>query len=238
MLPEIVRDQRLRALLVLRRDQELLDLHRAAVAVAEVTCVLPSGRRYGDDLGLAHVGQALGQPVRERDRQRHELVGLVRRVAEHHPLVAGARDVELVLVGRVGARLVGLVDALRDVGRLLVDRVQHGARVGAEAEVGVGVADPADRLADDLLDVDVGRGRDLAGDDDEAGVDEGLAGDATRGVVAHDGVEDAVRDLVRDLVGVTLGDGLGREEVLVVGAALMGSKPGSPRSIPPRRWTS
>ena len=95
------------------------------------------------------IGEAVRELVRERDRQRHELVGLVARVAEHHALVAGAGDVERVVVGRVGARLVRLVDALGDVGRLLVDRVDDGAGVGGEAEVGVGVADLADRLARD-----------------------------------------------------------------------------------------
>jgi hypothetical protein len=44
--------------------------------------------------------------------------------------------------------------------------LMHRARVAVEAELGVGVADLADRLARDLLDVDVGVGRDLAGDDD------------------------------------------------------------------------
>ena len=134
--------------------------------------------------GLADRRQALGEPVRERDRQRHQRVGLVGGVAEHHPLVARAGDVELVVVAGVGARLIGLVDALGDVRRLLVDRVEHRAGVGREAEVGVGVADLADRLAGDLLDVDVGVGRDLAGDDDQAGVDERLAGHAAVGVVA------------------------------------------------------
>ena len=65
-------------------------------------------------------------------------------------------------------------------------------------------------------------GRDLAGDDDEAGVDERLAGDAAVGVVAQDGVEDAVGDLVGDLVGVALRHGLGREQVLVVGVLAHG----------------
>ena len=43
-------------------------------------------------------------------------------------------------------------------------------------------------------------GRDLAGDDDEAGRDQRLAGDAPVRVVREDGVEDGVRDLVGDLV--------------------------------------
>ena len=110
---------------------------------------------------MAHVGQPLGQLVGQRDRQRHELVGLARGVAEHHALVARAGEIELIVVGGVGPRLVGLVDALRDIGRLLVDRVDDRARVAIEAVVGVVVADPAHRLARDVLDVDVGLGRDL-----------------------------------------------------------------------------
>ena len=73
--------------------------------------------------GLADLGEALGQAVGEVDRQRHEHVGLVAGVAEHHPLVAGALLVELVvLAGGARADLFGVVDALGDVGRLLVDR--------------------------------------------------------------------------------------------------------------------
>ncbi len=168
VLPEVVGQQRLGAVAVLGGDQDLLDLDGLAVQVAHRDLGLAVGAQVRHDLGLAHVGQALGQLVGQRDRQRHELRRLVGGVAEHHPLVAGAGDVEFIVVGGVGARLVGLVDALGDVGRLLVDRVDDRARVGAEAEIGVGVADLADRLARDVLDVDVGRGRDLAGHDDEA----------------------------------------------------------------------
>jgi hypothetical protein len=219
VLPQVVGDQRLGALAVLGGDQQLLDLDRAAVAVADRHLRLAVRPQVRHDVGLAHVGQPLGELVRQRDRQRHQLRRLVGRVAEHHALVAGAGEVECIVVRRVRARLVRRVDALRDVGRLLVDGVEDRARVGAEAQVGVDVADLADRLARDVLDVDVGLGRDLARDDDQAGVDEGLAGDAALRVVAQHGVEDAVADLVGHLVGMPLGDGLGREEVLVVGVA-------------------
>ena len=106
VLPEIVRDQRLGALLVLRGDQQLLDLDRAAVAVADRHLRLAVRAQVGHDLGVADRGQAVGQLVRERDRERHQLVRLVGRVAEHHALVAGAGDVEFIVVGGVRARLV------------------------------------------------------------------------------------------------------------------------------------
>jgi hypothetical protein len=216
VLPEVVGQERLGALAVLGGDEDLLDLDRLAVEVADGDLGLAVGTQVRDDLRATHVGQALGELVRHRDRQRHELGRLARGVAEHHALVAGARDVHFIVVGGVGARLVGLVDALGDVGRLLVDRVDDRARIGAEAEVGVGVADLADRLAGDLLDVDVRRRGDLARHDHEARVHERLAGHAPVRIVAHDRVEDAVGDLVGDLVRVALGDGLGREQELVV----------------------
>ena len=66
-----------------------------------------------------------------------------RRVAEHHPLVAGADPVERVVVARVVLELVGLVDAQRDVGRLLVDRDDDAAGVRVEPPLRVRVADLA-----------------------------------------------------------------------------------------------
>ena len=69
--------------------------------------------------------------------------GVSPRVAEHHPLVAGADAVDRVVVARVVLRLVRLVHALRDVRRLRVDRDDDTARVGVEAERGVDVTDPA-----------------------------------------------------------------------------------------------
>ncbi len=159
VLPQVGLDLRLAvdAVGVLGRDQELLDRDRPAVAVADGHLGLAVRAQVGHDPVLAHLRQPLGDPVGERDRHRHQLGRLVGRVAEHHALVAGPGQVELVVVGHVGAHLVGAVDALGDVGRLLVDRVHHRARVAVEAVEGVVVADPAHRLAGDLVHVDVAR---------------------------------------------------------------------------------
>ena len=45
---------------------------------------------------LAHRGEPAGETVREPDRHRHEVVGVVAGVPEHHPLVAGAHLVVVV----------------------------------------------------------------------------------------------------------------------------------------------
>ena len=87
-----------------------------AAVVGEGHLGLAVGAKVREDPRLAHLGQALRQPVREPDRQGHEVVGLVARVAEHHPLVAGPLGVEDVLAAHARPHLVGQVDALGDVG--------------------------------------------------------------------------------------------------------------------------
>jgi hypothetical protein len=161
VLPEIVADLGLDACFVLGGDQQLLDADGAAVAVADRDLRLAVRAQVWERLVLAHLGEPLGKLVRERDRQRHQLVGLTRRVAEHHPLVTGPGDIELV-IGPASARAsIGVVHALRDVWRLLVDRIEHRARVRAEAEICIDVADRANRLAHDLLNIERRSSRDL-----------------------------------------------------------------------------
>ena len=90
---------------------------------------------------LAHFGEPLRDAVREHDRQRHQLARLVRRVAEHHSLVARADPVERIVVAGSCCSSYARVDALRDVGRLLVERDDHAARLGVEPVLGARVAD-------------------------------------------------------------------------------------------------
>ena len=129
------------AVVVLGRDEHGAQAHRLAVLVVEGDLGLAVGPQVRDRAGPADLGQALGHAVRQVDRQRHELVGLVARVAEHHPLVAGALLVEQVLAAGARAHLFGVVDALGDVGRLLVERHQHA---DGAAVVAVGLAVVAD----------------------------------------------------------------------------------------------
>ena len=68
-----------------------------------------------------------------------------------------------------------------------------------------------DDLAGELRDVDVGRRRDLAGDDAQPRGEQRLAGDAAVGILGEDRVEHGVADLVGHLVGMALGDALGGE---------------------------
>ena len=154
------------------------------------------------------------EPLGDGDRQRHQLRGVVAGVAEHQALVAGAALVELVL-GGADPRLVAVVDARGDVGRT-GRRWRPGRRR-------CGRRSPCRRSRSRSRGSSCGRARrpgrrrraDLTGDDDEAGGQQRLDGDAQVGlvgVVRHQVVEDRVADRVGDLVGVTLGHGLGGEQ--------------------------
>ena len=147
------------------------------------------------------------------DRQRHQLGGLVARVAEHHSLIASTLQVEVVTAG-ARTHLLALVDTLRDVGALRIERHEHTTGLGIEAEFGVGIADVLDDSASNLGDVDIGVGRDLAGHQAQPRGHERLARHARLGILREDGVEHRVGHLIGDLVGVSFGDALRGERVV------------------------
>ena len=89
---------------------------------------------------LSDVGQTLCERMSKRNGKRHKRLGFVASITEHHALVACSRPVVIVLTVAVGC----VVDAHCDVGRLLVDRAQHGAGFVIEAERTVVVADVFD----------------------------------------------------------------------------------------------
>ena len=196
---------------VLRGDDDALDadglghaLRVAAVAHGDLR--LAVGQQSGHRVVAADGGQAARDGVREHERQRHQLGRLVAGEAEHHPLVARADAVERIATGL--ARLQGGVDALCDVGGLLVERNRDGAGVGVEAVLGTRVADLADDAAHDLRHVERRSRGDLPGDQDEAGREQRLARHPTERILAQHRIQNRIRDLVGDLVGVAFGHGL------------------------------
>ena len=70
------------------------------------------------------------------------------------------------------------------------------------------VPDLAHGIADDRLVIDLGRGRDLAGEHHVVALDQGLAGDAALRILREAGVEHAVGNKIGDFVRVTFADGL------------------------------
>ena len=73
--------------------------------------------------------------------------------------------------------VIGFIHPLGDVGGLLIQGHQHGAAVGIEATgPGTAVADLLDHAPHQAVEVHPGLGGHLAGDQAEAGVDNGFTG--------------------------------------------------------------
>ena len=100
--------------------------------------------------------------------------------------------------------LEGVVHALGMSGDCSSIAVRTAQELAVEAELAVVVADLVDRPADDRRDVHVVLGRDLARDDHEAGVDEGLTGDSPLRSPARTASRTPSEIWVTDLVWVPL----------------------------------
>ena len=200
-------------LVVLGRHDNGVDAHGAPALVCEGHLGLAVGAQPFHDALLAHVGQALGEAVRQPDGRRHEIGGIGGRVAKHDALVA--RSQAVTAIAALGAaHLERLVDAASDVGALPVERYGDAARGAVEADARGVVADREDLAAHDLGDFNVCLRGHLACDVDEAGGGHRLDGHARAGIGVEQGVEDRIGNAVTDLVGVTFSDGLGREKLL------------------------
>ena len=117
---------------------------------------------------------------------------------------------------------LGAIHALRDVRRLRGQDVLHENFVGVENVVVVHVSNAADRVADDLADIDhlidwlCGAGlfvlqlrdRDFSADDDDIAFRESLACNAAGLVHRKAGVENGVGNRVADFVGMAFTNGL------------------------------
>jgi hypothetical protein len=178
---------------VLGRDDDRVDAHRAAVDVLDGDLRLRIRAQPRQLAVAAHLGLAFHQAVRVVDRHRHQFRRLVTGEAVHQALVAGAL---------VEVEALAFIDAGGDVHRLLVVAHQHAAALVVEADVRIGVADALHDLACDLCVVDLGAGGDLACHHDQAGVHQGLGGDAAMLVLRQDRIQGGVGNRVGDLVGM------------------------------------
>lgn len=146
-------------------------------------------------LGIELVGQLEGQ--------WEKFWGLVGGISEHYTLVTSTELLEGLLV----------VEALCDIGRLLLDSNQNVASLVIEALGRVVVSDILNGTSDNFLVVEAGLGGDFTEDHHHAGLGGSLAGNLGQRVLGQAGVENGIGDLIGDLVWVSLSYRLGLENI-------------------------
>ena len=111
--------------------------------------------------------------MRIHDGCRHQFRCLIAGVAEHQTLVAGALLAGLFSLGFAS------VHPLRDIRTLGGDRVEDQHALGMKDVIVIRIADLANGLASDGIEIELRFGRDFAADHDEIAFGVGFASDAT-----------------------------------------------------------
>ncbi len=130
--------------------------------------------------------------MREVDRIRHILRRLVGSVAEHHALVSCADRFDLFISHLVLAGFNRLVNAHRNVRRLLIQRDKNSTGIGVKSLGRIVIADLADCVARDLLIVHLCLGCDFTGNQYKAGACSCLAGNTAHRILCHAGIQNRV----------------------------------------------
>ena len=141
--------------------------------------------------------------MRQRNRVRHIFLCLVGCIAEHHTLVTSADCFQLFLRHLVFFCFQSLVNAHCDIGGLLVDRNHNGTGVAVKAILRLVIADLLNRLTNDLRDIYICVGGDLAGYQYETGTACCLAGYTAHRVFFHQCVQNCVGNGIAHFVGMS-----------------------------------
>jgi len=119
----------------------------------------------GREVGMLRLLEDPHHAIAQNIGQRQQLGGVRAGIPVHDPLVPGP---DLLVLAEVGA------GADVDVRRLGNDGVEHAHGTAVETETEVVVADPEDRVPDDLFHVHVGSGRHFSPDHAESLTEEDL----------------------------------------------------------------
>ena len=195
---------------VLRGHDNRLNADRHAVLVSERHHGFAVGTQKIKFPALAHFGKPFGKRVRQRYRHGHKLVRFRTGIPEHHTLIARARAV--VLARRfAAARFERTQHPARNIGRLPVNAVEHGAGARVEAQRGVGIAHLGNGRARYLLYVDkIGLSIELAEHDGKPRRTANLASDSAVFVLFERGVENSVRNVIANFIGMSFGNAFRR----------------------------
>ena len=194
---------------MLGAEDNRVDPYRYAIAIFDGDLGLSVGAEVGESAILADGGHSAAELVCKGDGHGHQLRCVGAGEADHHTLVPGADEIEVVAL--VDGELLLLcfqraVDAQGNVTRLLLYGYNHTTGLVVEAVLGPGIARVPNHVPGDSGNIDIGIGGDLSGDQYEAGGSCRLTCHAPLGVLGQDRIQDSVGNLVAQLVGVPFGD--------------------------------
>ena len=193
-------------LIMLGGDNNGINSYRLAVLIGNSYLSLAIRAEIRQGAVLAHLGQAACQTMCQRDWQRQELRRLIGSIAEHHALVTGTGS--LCLVQITFPCLQSLVNALGNIRRLLIQGNQNTAGISIKAELGTGIADPADGLPGNLGNIHIALGRNLTGNMSLAGSHQGLAGHTAIRILFKNCIQNTIRNLVCNFIRMPLSNRL------------------------------
>ena len=128
--------------------------------------------------------------------QREVLWGLIGGISEHYSLIASSELLQSFLV----------VQTLSNIRALLLNSDQDIASLVVKSLLRVVVSNILDRIADDLLVVELRLSRDFTEDHDHTSLGGRLAGHLRERIILEAGIENGVGDLISDLVWMALTD--------------------------------
>mmetsp|Transcript_22743 Transcript_22743/g.43489 ORF Transcript_22743/g.43489 Transcript_22743/m.43489 type:complete len:208 (-) Transcript_22743:152-775(-) len=167
------------SLIVLCRDQNGVHTQRhhsaALVLVLDGHLSLAVRSHPGAHSCFAHNGQAMTDLGSENVSERHQLLSLIRRVAEHVSLITGS-DLLWLLCAHA-------MHSLADIRGLLLNVHKDLARVAVESDLSRREPNFFSSLANNRLVINLGLGRDLAEDHDHTSLRCGLASHLRLGVL-------------------------------------------------------
>ena len=215
---------------MLSRYNHLFNLGRNAVDVTNANLGLAVGTQIRHGAIFTHLRKTLGQTAGQIMRQRHKGLCLVACITEHHALIART-DLVIRINSFTVLRFPRFVNALRNIGRLLVDGIQHTAGIAVETVLGAIVSDFTEHLAGNSRHINIGLSAHLAGNHNKTSGSHGfhraanlfrVGGNAARsniasccqlGFLGENGIEDGIGDLVADLIRVAFGYRFARKQV-------------------------
>ena len=193
---------------VLCRNENGLQANWLAVFVVERHLGLTVWAQIWNGTRLAHFGEAFCHAMREPNRKRHEVVGLVACVTKHHSLVASTLTVQNIFAAFPLTNFFTGVDTLSNVGALCVEGNHDSACIAIETIESIVVANFIDHCTSNVGNRNVCICRNFTSNDAQARGEQCFTGNTSMGVFGQDGIEHGIGHLVCHFVGVTLGHAL------------------------------